>query len=425
MGSAPTAGQNYTVRSGDTLRVIARQAYGNDRSTLIVRSNSRLLAGRDVSREGLPFIFPGDILEIPALNVPGAPPITADFDTEVTAVVAGRELRGVVASHIERALNSIADGFVFSAPFDYRDRELVDAFRPFGYQGVTLYIGGAAYITGRIMRPSFKIENDGLVVTSEARTIPGDMIECTGANESIERGGRRLLQIAEEVAQSYGLRAFSTHGNSDVIPHAVQEVTENDFTFLSRLASQCGFLLTTSNDGNLLFTRAAVNEAPVAALRVGEYPVLSAEASYDATKRHSTWFGYAEVAGLPPARATLRDTAVRVHRPFAFSADESTSATIADAVRWRMAKSVADSVAITVTVAGWRIPGGELWRENVKVTLWAPHVCIFSETPMIVASVNLTKGEDGGDQAVLMLVPPGAYTLDMPKSYPWDGYAEG
>ena len=92
--SAPTAGQNYTVRSGDTLRGIARQAYGNDRSALIVRSNSRLLAGRDVSREGLPFIFPGDVLEIPALTVPGAPPITANFDTEVTAVVAGRELRG-------------------------------------------------------------------------------------------------------------------------------------------------------------------------------------------------------------------------------------------------------------------------------------------------------------------------------------------
>jgi len=419
----PIPGKTYTVSAGDTLRGIARRAYGNDQAALIAQANTRLLAGRPVSLEGLPTIRPGDVLELPgSTSRYDGRMITADFDSELSVKIGSRLFKGVTASRVERGLNSIADGFTFDIPFDYRDRELVDAVRPYSFQEATLYIGGEPYITARIMKPTIELNGDANTATIETRTIPGDTIECMSSHGALDYKNQTLLEIGNDIARRYNLRAFSTHGDSDRIKQAIKEVTETDFEFLSRLASQKGFLVTSSRDGNILFTRAAVDAKPVASLVAGNYPVQGVQLIADGTKRHSTWYGYAEVSTGEPARAFLRDESIPVFRPFAFSADESEADNIEQAVRWRMAKSIADATNVQVTVSGYRNPDGQLWEENMKVTLLAPHVCIFQATDFIVQSVTLSKSESGGDIAIMPLVLPGAYNFEIPNSFPWDGY---
>jgi prophage tail gpP-like protein len=424
----PTPGQTYTVRPGDTLRNVARAAYGNDQGARIAKANERELQGRPISAEGLPVLRPGDVLEIPDTDRYDGRTITADFDSEMSVKINGTTFRGVKTTSVTRAVNAIADGFIFEAPVDYRNRAHVDAFRPFGYQTATLYIGGEPYITGQLLKPSFEAAEDSIIVTAEARSKPGDMVECMGQTTSLERSNITLLAVAEEIAGRYNLRAFSASGSSGgTFEQVTKEVTETDFAFLSRLAAQKGYLVTTSHDGNLLLTRAAVDETPVAALRWGSYPVKSVSASYDGTRRFSTWFGYAETTEDAPITASLRDPGVNARRPFAFSADEADAGSIEDAVRWRMAKSVADATTIDVQIAGYRNEqqGGDLWQENRKVTLWAPPAFIFRETEMIIQSVRLTKDESGGDTTALSLVFPEAYNLENRTAYPWDGYNTG
>lgn len=423
--SRPTPGQTYTVRPGDTLRNVARAAYGNDQGARIAKANETLLSGRAVSREGLPTLFPGDVLNIPDTDRYDGRTVTADFDTEMSVKINGTTFQGVKTTSVTRGLNTIADGFIFEAPVDYRNRAHVDAFRPFGYQRATLYIGGEPYITGQIVKPSFEGAENSVTVTVEARSKPGDMVECMGQTTSLERSNITLLAVAEEIAERYNLRAFSASGSSGgTFEQVTKEVTETDFAFLSRLAAQKGYLVTTSHDGNLLLTRAAVDETPVAALQWGSYPVKGVSASYDGSRRFSTWFGYAETTEDAPITAFLRDNAIGIPRPYAFTANESDADSIEDAVRWRMAKSVADATTIDVQIAGYRNEqqGGDLWQENRKVTLWAPPVMIFQETEMIIQSVRLTKDESGGDTTALSLVFPEAYNLENRTAYPWDGY---
>lgn len=423
--SRPTPGTTYTVRPGDTLRGISRRAYGNDQSGLLVRENSRILSGRPASLEGLPTIYAGDVLEIPATTSRyDGRTVTADFDTALMVRINGRGYRGVTAGRIERGLNSIADGFTFTIPYDPNDRDLVDALRPYQYQNATLHIGGEPYITAQIVKPRLQFGNGETVATIECRTVPGDMIECMSSRESLEYNDQTLLEIGNDIARRYNLKAFSAEGDSGKILAAVKEVTETDFAFLSRLAAQKGFLVTSARDGNLMFTRAAVDARPVATLRAGQFPFEGGSVVYDGSKRFSTWFGYAEVADQQPATAYLRDSSIPARRPFAFTADESEADNIEAAVRWRMAKSTADATSVTLTLAGWRNPDGQLWEENMKVLVYAPQLMLFQETEMITQVVNLSKAEAGGDITSMTLVLPGAYNLTMPDSFPWDGYAE-
>ena len=423
----PTPGQPYTVVAGDSLRSISRRAYGRDQGVFLRDANARVLQGHVLSDEGLPVLQVGDVLDIPETTrrYPERT-ITADFETDITLIIGAKRFRGVTATTIERGMNSIADLFKVSVPFDPRDRSIVDALRPFGYQRATLLIGGEAYITAQIAKISFSATTGGNVASLECRTIPGDMIECMSDLVAPEWSNNALLDIGDEIARRYSMRAFSAdiRINDAIFPYVTKEVTESDFSFLSRLASQKGFLLTSSADGDLLFTRAAVDDRPVAALQYGQFPVKQMTADYDGTKRHSRWYGYAEVASGQPATSLYRDPSISSHRPFAFQADESDADSIEAAVLWRAGKSIADATTTTVVLAGWRNPDGQLWAENMKVSLVAPEVGIFTESDYITQVVSLTKDDGGGDVAALNLVLPGAYNSAIPDTFPWEGYAE-
>ena len=157
----------------------------------------------------------------------------------------------------------------------------------------------------------------------------------------------------------------------------------------------------------------------------GRAPVKSFASDFDGSKRFSTWKGYTEETGTASIPTVLKDVTVPRARTFCFKADDTEEANLPVAVKWRMAKSLNESLSIPVDVEGWRNAEGEMWAENMKVTLHAPSVFILRETEFIIESVELTKDIDGGDQASLSLVLPGSFTTTMPKQpFPWEGYAE-
>ena len=421
--SRPTPGRFYTVQPGDTLRNIARAAYGNDQGARLARANGKRLQDRGISREGYPYLYPGDRLWIPPIPRAAQATVPALADNEFSVRIGDREFHGVKTTSITRALNSIADSFVFEAPFDPRNREHVEAFRPFGYQPAALYVGGELYIAGQMINVRFKSSTTGRTVTAEVRTKSGDLIECHGDRGIIEHSNITLLAMAEEIAEPYGMRAFSATGSEGGrFESAVKEADETDFDFLARLASQKGYLVTSSYDGNLLLTRAAVDERPVASLIEGSFPVRSVTAAYDSTRRFSHWYGWPAVTSGQFGHALIEDRSIPVLRHFAFMAGESDTSTIEDAVRWRVAKSIADAASIDVVVSGFRDSTGELWRENRKVILEAPSVMVNAGTEFIVRAVRLQSPAEDGDTTTLSLVLPGAYNLEIPESYPWDGF---
>ncbi len=433
----PIPGKPYSVIDGDTLRNLSRAAYGNDQSDLVVRANWGILASRPISDEGLPVIRKGDTLHFPETTSRyGKQPLTADFGNEVTVSVEGEVFPSFKASKIVRALNNISDGFAFETPFDYRDKKLVDALRPFGYKTVVLYIGKEPYMVARQTKWSTRLGPSGRVITVECRTKPGDMIECMNPAVSTEYRGD-LLGIGKQIASVYGLKAYTANGRGSEFPDKVnKEATEPDAEFLFRIAAQQGFLVTSSvpsydNSGKiisadvgLMFARAAVDAKPVATLREGSFPVVEIGSTYDGTKRFSSWTAVTSDNDEPSVTKTVMDKTIPILRPFVFSAPDIDKSAIEQAINWRMAKSIADSVTIPVSVVGWRNADGQLWSENMKVILYAPGAFIFEETEYLIQSVELTKDPASGDVANLALVLPEAYSLGMPVKFPWAKFFE-
>ena len=54
----------------------------------------------------------------------------------VRLVINGSEIAGWTGATISMNLDTIADAFSVSAPFDHEKKDIRDAFRPFGYQRV-------------------------------------------------------------------------------------------------------------------------------------------------------------------------------------------------------------------------------------------------------------------------------------------------
>ena len=427
----PVPGSWYSVVNGDTTRNISRAAYGLDRSSFLSEANHDLLKDRPISDEGLPTLYQGDKLFIPIYrNKYNDQKITADFDTQLRIVMNGTPLIGAKASRISRAMNQIASGFVFDVPFDHTDKAQVDLFRPYSWYTAQLYIGGELYMTA--LASKWDYDQAAGTATIEVRSLPGEMIECMGMRKSQTfASGMTLIKVAQEVAKPYGITCYSTDGTGGEVKggevgattsRLEQDMDESDAEFLGRIARDRGFLLTSRPDGNLLICRANTKDKPSCNLVQGEWPVNSVSSSHDGSKRFSKWLGYTDEPGVKSPKRELKDTTVPRFRGFSFKASESEEGNLETAVKWRMSKSIAESYGVSVNVDSWRTPDGELWRENMKVTLIAPSVYVFKQTEYIIESVELIK-DDGGDTATMRLVIPESYTTTMPKKpFPWEGY---
>ena len=421
--SETTPGTFYKVVAGDTIRAIARRAYGWDRSPEIVSGNHELLKDRVISLEGLPTIYRGDSLWLPDILARFSETIPSQVDDEISIRIDGKVFKGWTASSITRNINTIADAFTFSFPYDANDLELREKTRPYSYKKCDLFIGGELYIGAQSVKWHAGLRTNETIKIIDARTKAGHTIESMGQKTALEFENQTLAQIATAIMQPYGddLKPLFFSGDSDQFPKVRKEITDTDFAFLSGLAVQKGFMITSSETGQLAFVRANIDGKPVTRFVEGETAMEYISATYDGTQRHSSYQAITESAGSPGPSSVLSDPSIPVYRPFVFSADDLEAGNLDTATRWRRSRSLAASAPLAITVAGGRNQNGMLWRENMKITVFAPSVDIFTESEYIISGADLKKDENGGNVAILQAVLPQAYSLEFPTSFPWEG----
>lgn len=421
--SKPIPGSTYTVVRGDQIRRLARSAYGYDRSSDIVDANFELLNGKPTSLEGLPTIYAGNKLYFPDIKKQFSEKVPAQTDDEISIRIDGKVFSGWTASSINRSINTVADAFTFQLPYDPNNKDQREKTKPYSYLQTDLFIGGEIYIAAQSIKWSPSARTNETIKTVDARTKAGHTIECMAQKRSIEYINQTLAEIAVDIMKSYGdnLKPQFFDGDSDIFPKVRKEITDTDFAFLSGLAAQKGFMITSSDDGSMAFIRANVAGKPVFRFVEGVTAFEHISGSYDGTKRFSSYTAVTESAGEYGPSSTLSDDTISIYRPFVFSADDLESGNLETALQWRRSKALADSTSIKITVTGWRNEYNQLWRENMIGTVHSPSVDIHKETAYIISGVELTKDENGGNLSVLTMVLPQAYTLDFPDSFPWEG----
>lgn len=410
-----TPGVPYVVVPGDTLSGIAKQAYGEARRWREIWS-----ANQTTLKSGDPnLIFPGETLTIPKIaelegqkdaDLPGKS--MDDF----TIVVEDQELV-VESARAIRTMDTAADGWTASVVYNTDNEVLTELLRPYGYNDAQIFVGGRLIITGRLYNLGITVFSDEIRKDLEGFSNTIDLVDSNMPNPPYEFRYNNLKQIAESLVEPFQIPVIFEEDPGGRFERVTIDNTETIFGFLAKLAKQRSFLITSTNKGELLFTKAKVNQKSVGSLQQGIPPFQTIEANFNGRTR---WRGYKALSkrrAKQTKSAVSIDGEIPISRFRTFNADDTTTGDVRKAADWERSTTLSKSLIIKLPVTNWYNPEGNLWAENTIVTVRSESLYIPDGMNFIIRAVEF-RFDVNGRTAELSLVPPEVYTGEIIKE-PW------
>lgn len=418
--SKPTPGKQYTVIEGDTLENIALQAYGDKNLWRIISQ-----ANQTTLRSGDPnLIFPGEIILIPVIadenqrrTTLASSQLQNKAKDELTITANGNEIR-VTAARLIRTMDTAADGWTCVVPWEPGvDNILDEIVKPLAYPTGACYIGSELLISGLFYGVEPTLNTDGRVVNMEGFSYTKDIIDST-LKPPYEKNKITLLQRAKDQVEHKGIKVIVDDGinTGGVFDRVTAEPTDKIFEHLSKLAAQRSVLISSTPEGNLLFT-ATKSGPPVGTIEENLPLGQEFKAKFDGTKLFNTYRAIGQSPGNNAKNAVASDNNIPLSRSLTFKADDTTDGDITKAAAWRRTKQLAEALSIPFPVSSWFAPNGKLWRENTFVTVVSPTLSLPDGFTFLIRRVEYVFSAQGKN-AVLSLVPPQVYTGEEINN-PW------
>jgi len=353
---------------------------------------------------------------------------------EVEVTIGGTRFTAWEALTLQRSIDSAADAFSITAPFDPARQDVWKAFRPFSYPEATVAIDGEVLIRGTVESVGPSLSGGERQITVQGRSRTGVLIDCAIDGAGYQFAGMTIGEIAARLCEPFGIEVVAGEAGSSVWSRAGAAAEEygkpieesraqpgtSVFSFLQRLCDDLGVLASCDAQGRLVIAKPASGQAPIAALQEGRGGLLAVSADYDGTRRYSRYRVLQQQDGLEAIEGLATDPAIGAYRPTVLAGADGEARSVQAAAEWARAQALAASVGAQATVSGWRAPGGEVWRPGRIVTLLAPSVYIGRESAYMIAGATLKLDAQGGRTSELRLVLPATYTGQMPGGYPWD-----
>ncbi len=276
-------------------------------------------------------------------------------------------------------------------------------------------IGGDLVITGYVdrVRPSIGASSHSIQITGRGKCQ--DLVDCAAEWPNGQISGSSALQIAQKLAQPYGISVSAT--SADVgppIPQFNLIQGETPFEIIERICRYRGLLAYELPDGSLFLTQVGTATAAsgftegvnveTAGIcyamdgRFSEYQALlqSMEALGD-VGNGGNLFGVAKDPGVPRHRRMVIITE---------SGGGGRDVCIQRA-NWEAARRAGRANQLVVTTDSWRDSAGILWTPNTLVPLALPNLKL-AQANWVIGSVTYVKSE-AGTSADLVIMPPAAF----------------
>jgi prophage tail gpP-like protein len=335
----------------------------------------------------------------------------------VTLETGGKIFQGWEQLTITRALESGADGFSFMAAFDSNNQDIKTSFKPYEYQECKVKIDDELIITGNIDTPAFDISISGNNVNIQGRSKTGVLIDCSYDGKSYQFRNMTLKDIASAVCSPFGISVNCINNSGNII-EAILEPGQTPFEFLSGLAQANSLLISNDINGNLLIFKPDILSAPVQNIIEGKDNFISGSSSFDGQSRHSIIKVNTQQDGGNSIQGIAIDNFITKYRPIIINGSETDGQNIIKAAEWKRAQMLAASFGINVIMAGFRTPSGVLYSPGHIVTLKAPSIYIYNETPFLIAEDTFSI-DPSGKTTSMRLVLLSTYSGEMPKAMPW------
>lgn len=356
----------------------------------------------------------------------------------IVVTFGGHTLTGWTSLRLSTAIDTYA-ALEITCPWDPSNEQHRAVFRPFTFADLSVTVGGQDFFRGTALAvvPTLGPSERSITLTGYARC--GKLADCTVPPSAwvASYEGKPFEAIAQALADALDVDLDFRASVSYSPPEAKLEVDGKPWEFLGGLAKQCGCLLTSGPEGEIVVWQAETSGLPVAVFREGERPLLAVAMEQSAQEY------YSEITGVVPADSGKRRSKKRAgvpnkgdkatvenpywfprgtsgSRPLVFAvpdaeAEDPEAATVA-----KVGRMLAAAATWKVTVPTWRDQYGYLWKPNTLVSLTAPGVMVYKETDLLITGVELARTASE-ETAVLSLVMPETYSGDLPEEgFPWE-----
>lgn len=347
-------------------------------------------------------------------------------DPRAALVIDGKRYEGWTALRITRSIESVCGEF----NFEISAREFTDAPRWPLRTGAkcTVEIDGEIVITGYIDAINPQFDGNGYSITLSGRDRAGDLVDCSAIAKPGSWTQRSIEDIASELAKPFGISIVKRADTGEKVKRFALQQGETVFAAIERLARYRGLLAVSNAAGEVELIRPGEG-ANVAELVEGSN-IIGGGATHDARDRYSDYIVKGQASGddnangkaVSAVKAEASDPALGRYRPLlVIGEDQSTTASLRKRAAWEASTRAAKAQRATVSVPGWRTPGGQLWRPNQRVGVKSAFLLI--EGSMLITEVSLAK-DDRGTVTDITVTPPEAWSL-LPVSESADASAIG
>lgn len=329
----------------------------------------------------------------------------------VRLLAAGRDFQGWKSVRVRRTMNRCAGGFDLAVSWRGRfDNPALPAVVV--GDACQVLVGEERVITGYVDEVDVAQDATMTEATVAGRDKTADLVDCSAVRGSGQWRGRRIEQVAAELAAPFGVGVRAEADTGKPLQTFALQEGETVFEAIERMARLRALLLVADAQGDLVITRSGTERVGTP-LVLGKN-VLSLRARADGRDRYSSYTvkgqtpgAYLEgVASSTQMVARAKDPNVRRYRPLIIVNDApDVAATLQQRAQWEAKVRAARASVVHARVQGWRHDSG-LWEPNRLVHLVAPSMQLNHE--LLIAEVEFSLDESG-TVSQLTLMPGDAF----------------
>lgn len=336
--------------------------------------------------------------------------------------IKGVEFKAWSTINVQRNFDSV-DTLSVSYPFDPKNQQLKEIFKPLSYNVGEVYYGDKLVFKGLLLDV---VSRSDANQTSEEATfyaLSGNLIDCTfpGSLTTLQYDNQTIKTIFNQIADQFGLNIYFAADGGGSFDRVACSPDQKVFDFMVDLAKQRGLVISSLADGGILVRKGKTSGSLVATLKEGQPPIISITNDSDARSY------YSELTTVTTGRQktningkyTTKNNRLSLLRPLTQISRDTDTGSIKDASEGLAGRMYANAIKYQVEIPSWINSLKKIYETNTFVNITAPSVRIYNEYKFMIMKVDLFADADK-EITSLKCVLPTAFTNKAPSSFPWD-----
>ena len=317
--------------------------------------------------------------------------------------------------------DAVASSFSFSFYFDPENPEHKLLFQPGHYHQIDIEHNGELLLRGWILGQAFGSQSVKVLSSVNGYSLSGVLEDCQIPVDlyPLQADSKNLREISQRLVSKF---PFSVQIDGSVASkmeqvYDISTAKDNDTIkgYLTSLASQKDIILTHTNEGNVLFTKAKTRSTPIFHFEQGLESVIEMSLKFNGQKMHSdiTVQKQAGIEGGNSGESTIQNPFVPfVYRPKVVTQNSGDDNDTQDAAK-NVRSAEMKGIVLTIKTSIWELDG-KVIKPNQIITVRNPELYLYKKSNWFIESVQL-DGDETQTIATLRCVLPETYNGGTPS----------